>query len=173
MQQTATARFSVLSTQPQMSPNICVPQQQQKLSTFSPVCVDAKWVFRNAESETTSHAFSQDIPRSQHFQDRPGELTVAAVLVDLRVGLYLHRGSLGHLWHTALQGGADHQVVVLIDAFELLPDGQFLVARREGDLSLSSEFPTLTEKGGHEGGQDSCKHSWDQTNCVSSAVCLC
>lgn len=66
-------------------------------------------------------------------------LTVAAVLIDLGVGLNLHRGAAGHLGDPAFHAGAHHQVVVLVDAFEFLPDGQLLIPRQKGHLGLPCE----------------------------------
>lgn len=68
-------------------------------------------------------------------------LTVVAVLVDLRVRADLHSGSLRHLGDPAFQAGFHHQVVMLIDASELLPDGQFLIPWQKGHLSLPCELP--------------------------------
>lgn len=79
-------------------------------------------------------------------EKQPGDilclcLTVVAVLIDLRVALNLHSGAARHLRDPAFQGGAHHQVVMLIDAFELLPDGQFLIPWQKGHLSLPCELP--------------------------------
>lgn len=68
-------------------------------------------------------------------------LTVAAVLIDLRVRIDLHGGAARHLRDPAFQGGAHRQVVVLIDAFELLPDGQLLIPWQKGHLGLPCELP--------------------------------
>ncbi len=68
-------------------------------------------------------------------------LTVVAVLVDLRVRVGLHGGAARHLRDPTFQGGAHHQVVVLINAFELLPDGQLLIPWQKGHLSLPCELP--------------------------------
>lgn len=68
-------------------------------------------------------------------------LTVVAVLVDLRVRVDPHGGATRHLRDPALQGGAHCQVVVLIDAFELLPDGQLLIPWQKGHLSLPYKLP--------------------------------
>lgn len=68
-------------------------------------------------------------------------LTVVAVLIDLRIRLNLHGGAVRHLRDPAFQGGAHHQVVVLIDAFELLPDGQLLIPWQKGHLNLPCELP--------------------------------
>lgn len=67
-------------------------------------------------------------------------LTVAAVMVDLGIRLDLHGGAVGNLGDPAVHGGAHHQVVVLVDAFELLPDGQLLVPGLERDLHLPREL---------------------------------
>lgn len=79
-------------------------------------------------------------------------LTVVAVLVDLRVRVDLHRGTACHLRDPAFQGGAHCQVVVLIDAFELLPDGQLLIPWQKGHLCLACElspYRRQTTRGGH------------------------
>lgn len=67
-------------------------------------------------------------------------LTVVAVLVDLGVGLDLHGGARRHLGHLALHVGAHLQVVVLVDAFEFLPDGQLLIPRQKGHVGLPCEL---------------------------------
>lgn len=67
-------------------------------------------------------------------------LTVAAVLVDLRVGLDLHGGATRHLGHLALHVGAHYQVVVLVDAFEFLPYAQLLIPRQKGHVGLPCEL---------------------------------
>lgn len=82
----------------------------------------------------------------RHFYSKVNEslflyLTVVAVLVDLGIRADLHVGATGHLGDPAFQGGAHHQVVVFIDAFELLPDGQLLIAWQEGHFSLPCELP--------------------------------
>lgn len=69
-------------------------------------------------------------------------LTVVAVLVDLRVRVDLHSGAARHLRDPAFQGGAHRQVVVLIDAFEHLPDGQLLIPWQKGHISLPCELPS-------------------------------
>lgn len=67
-------------------------------------------------------------------------LTVVAVMVDLGIRLDLHSGAVGNFGNPSFYGGAHHQVVVLVDAFELLPDGQLLVPRLERDLHLAREL---------------------------------
>lgn len=74
-----------------------------------------------------------------------GGLTAAGVLVDLSVGLDLDRGSLRHLWDPAVQFSADQQVIVFIDATELLPDGQPLVPGLEDHLGLPREYPSCRD----------------------------
>lgn len=74
-------------------------------------------------------------------------LTVVAVLVDLRVGVNLHGGAPRHLRDPAVQGAAHHQVIVLVDAFELLPDGQLLIPWQKGHLSLPCELPPCRRQG--------------------------
>ena len=53
-------------------------------------------------------------------------ITVAAVLVDLLVGLDVDGRPGGQLRDPPLQGGADQQVFVLVDALELLGDAESL-----------------------------------------------
>lgn len=74
-------------------------------------------------------------------------LTIVAVLIDLRVWVNLHGGAARHLRDPALHGGAQCQVVVLVDAFELLPDGQLLIPWQKGHLGLSCELPPYGEEG--------------------------
>ena len=68
-------------------------------------------------------------------------ITVAAVLVDLLVGLDVDGGPGGQLGDPALQGGADQQVLVLVDALELLGDGETL-GPTPHHLHLPAEHPT-------------------------------
>lgn len=67
-------------------------------------------------------------------------LTVAAVLVDLGVGVDLNRGSLRNLGNLSFKSGVNHQVVMLIDAFEILRDGQPLAAWLEGHIGPTYEL---------------------------------
>lgn len=67
-------------------------------------------------------------------------LTVGAVLVDLCVRVDLNCGSLRNLRNLSFKSGVNNQVVVLINAFELLRDGQAFPARLEGHISLTSEL---------------------------------
>lgn len=75
-------------------------------------------------------------------------LTVVAVLVDLGVGLDLHGGAGRHLGHPALHVGAHHQVVVLVDAFEFLRDGQLLIPRQKGHVGPPCELAPWPGQGG-------------------------
>lgn len=61
-------------------------------------------------------------------------------MVDLRIRLDVHGGAVRNFRNPALHGGAHHQVVVLVDAFELLSDGQLLIPRLERDLDLPREL---------------------------------
>lgn len=72
-------------------------------------------------------------------------LTVPVVLVDLFVRVDLDRGSGLDGRNLSLQLGAHHQVVVLVDAFELLLDGQTLVSRLENHLSLPGKHAACKE----------------------------
>lgn len=75
-------------------------------------------------------------------------LTVVAVLVDLRVRVDLHAGAARQLGDPAVQRGGHDQVVVLIDAFKLLPDDQLLVPWHEGHLGLPGELsPCRAQRG--------------------------
>lgn len=72
------------------------------------------------------------------------------------VGVDLDRGSLRNLRDPAVQLCADHQVIVFIDAFELLSDDQLLITGMEGHLGLSGEhtscwYKTQDELKKHEG----------------------
>lgn len=67
-------------------------------------------------------------------------LTVGAVLVDLCVGVNLNCGSLRNLRNLSFKSGVNHQVVVLINAFELLRDSQPFPAWLEGHVDLTSEL---------------------------------
>ena len=62
-------------------------------------------------------------------------------MVELRVGFDVHRGAKGDLGHAALQLCVDGQVSVLINAAELLLNGQLVRVPHEGHLSLAGELP--------------------------------
>lgn len=61
-------------------------------------------------------------------------------MVDLRVRLDLDGGAVRNLRNPALHAGAHHQVVMLVDALELLSDGELLTSRLERDLHLPREL---------------------------------
>lgn len=86
-------------------------------------------------------------------------LTVVAVVVDLRVRLDLHGGAVRNLRNPPVHGGGHHQVVVLVDAFEFLSDGQLLVPRLERDLHLPRE---LAPCGG--------ERRWDEVSVLRSRL---
>lgn len=87
-------------------------------------------------------------------------LTVAWILVNLVVRLDLDRGFTRHLRDPAVQMCADHQVIMLIDATELLSDGQPLVAGLEDHLGLACENP-------------SCGHGEKETDEGPSTLSMC
>lgn len=96
------------------------------------------------------------------------ELTVVAVLVNLGIGLYRHSGAVRNFRNPAVHGGAHHQVVVLIDAFEFLSDGQPLVARLKGDLGLQRELaPCGGQKRGGQGSLSARPELWLPAFCLS------
>lgn len=63
-------------------------------------------------------------------------LTVSVIVVDLLVWADLDGGSQWDGWHTSLQLGAHHQVVMFIDSFKLLFDAESLATRVEDHFSL-------------------------------------
>lgn len=67
-------------------------------------------------------------------------LTLAGVVVELRVGLDVHRGAKRDLRHTALQLRVDGQVSMLINAAEPLLNDQLAWVPHEGHLSLAGEL---------------------------------
>lgn len=77
-------------------------------------------------------------------------LTIARVVVELRVGLDVHRGADSDLRHAALQLRVNGQVSVLVDAAEPLLDDQLARMPHEGHLSLAGELaPWKTESACH------------------------
>ena len=75
-------------------------------------------------------------------------ITVAAVLVDLLVSLDEDGGPEGQRGDPSLQGGADQQVFVLVDALELLGDAEPL-STPPHHLHLPAEHASC----GHNGGK--------------------
>ena len=72
-------------------------------------------------------------------------LTVSVVLVDLLVGADLDGGPQREVGQTPLQLGAHHQVVMLVDPFELLPDVQTLVPGVEDHLGLPGKHTSCMD----------------------------
>lgn len=62
------------------------------------------------------------------------------VVVELRVGLDVHRGANRDMWHVALQLRVDGQVSVLVDTAEPLLDDQPTRVSHEGHLGLAGEL---------------------------------
>lgn len=71
---------------------------------------------------------------------KPGSLTVAGVVVQLRIGLDVHGGARRHPRHAALQLRVDGQVSVLVDATEPLLDDQLAWVPHEGHLCQAGEL---------------------------------
>ena len=67
-------------------------------------------------------------------------LTIAGVVVELRVGLDVHRGAGRDLRHMALQLRVNGQVSMLVDAAEPLLEDQLARVPHEGHLSLAGEL---------------------------------
>lgn len=73
-------------------------------------------------------------------RDAALRLTLVGVVVELRVGLDVHRGAEGDLRHSALQLRVDGQVSVLVNTAELLLNEQLVRVPHKGHLSLAGEF---------------------------------
>lgn len=71
-------------------------------------------------------------------------LTVAVVVVDLLVRADLDRGSRRDGGQPALQLGVQHQMTVVVDPGEPLPDAEALLTRKEEHLRLAGELATCT-----------------------------
>lgn len=72
-------------------------------------------------------------------------LTVVGVQVDLSVWVDLHCCPLWQLGNSAFNLGVNQQMVMLVDAFELLSDGHLLTALQESDLSLPRELSAYVQ----------------------------
>lgn len=95
-------------------------------------------VFPSAAQETAAARLLQWWPGAVQAPGCP--LTIAGVVVELRVGLDVHRGADPDLRHTAFQLRVDGQVSVLIDAVEPLLDDQLARVPHKGHLSLAGEL---------------------------------
>lgn len=85
-------------------------------------------------------------------------LTVVGVQVDLSVWVDLHSCSLWQLGNSAFDLGVNQQMVMLVNAFELLSNGRLLTALQESDLRLPRELAACV--------QTNMKHRPNETFCT-------